>query len=62
MRIQAYFYLWKKTTSEVSLKALNETLIQVGHGDWSRRIRVESSGGATIWAGIEAMEMLIVNV
>ncbi|KAL5263187.1 hypothetical protein ACHWQZ_G008552 [Mnemiopsis leidyi] len=30
MRIQAYFYLWKKTVSEVSLKALNETLIKVG--------------------------------
>ena len=29
MRIQAYFYLWKKTVSEVSLKALNETLIKV---------------------------------
>ena len=29
MRIQAYFYLWKNTVSEVSLKALNETLIKV---------------------------------
>ena len=30
MRIQAYFYLWKNTVEEVSLKALNETLIKVG--------------------------------
>ena len=29
MRIQAYFYLWKNTVQEVSLKALNETLIKV---------------------------------
>ena len=29
MRIQAYFYLWKRSVSEVSLRALNETLIQV---------------------------------
>ena len=32
MRIQAYFYLWKNTVSEVSLKALNETLIKVKFG------------------------------